>query len=403
MDDKNRTHKNDAMDKIIGNMTAEMQNRDGQYVPLGFVPSTPTPTTVVNEQQWTQPQNFTPIGHVPIEQFNQQTSYNFLPQSQRLFDTASFKNDFDMYKTMQQNSPSNLNEYHIHSIVNNEHLLQNQHESSTLIDNLVGNWMVPNNTGTYTPFGSSNESFIPNVFEIQPERHNHINDETKFDHQTDERQFQFTRDTRKPRMVAEVKPMRPSYSDVLTKAVPQSTVHTKSVKNDVKDAKPKKDNKKNTNKMQKTITRSNTNNDIVTNDKMNVNQTIKIEKNNNKTTKSNQLSRKWASLDNISEPMKVNNKSTADDTKKNKKFDENRSTTKKNFDRKLNKTLNDMVDIENVPNKIETINVNKNGLKKTSTNTINKSNLKRQNDFNERPPGKRNQRTRKKDNQVLFG
>lgn len=429
MDDQNRAHKTDAMNKIIGNMTPELQNRDGQYVPLGFAS---TATTTANDQQWNQSQtpcHYNNIGHVPIDQFNQPSAYNFLPQSQLLFDSAAFKNaslDYDMYKSMQQNGPSNMPDYHIHSIVNNEHLLQNQHEpshltpnSTHLIDNLVGNWMVPNNTGTYSPFGTSNDSFIPNVFEMQPERHSadfQLNDDPKFvsaeQLTVDDRQFQFTRDTRKPRMVAEVKPMRPSYSDVLTKAVPQSTVQSKSVKSDVKDAKPKKDGKKSTkngDKMQKTITRSNTNNDIKeigSNDKGIVNQMIKIEKNNNKTSKTGQLSRKWASLDNISEPMKATK--AGDDAKKGKKFEENKnastSSAAKSFNRKLNKTVSDIVDVESVPNKIETLNVSKNGLKKTSTSTVNKSNLKRQSDaFNERPPGKRNQRTRKKENPVLFG
>lgn len=76
-----------------------------------------------------------------------------------------------------------------------------------LIDNLVGNW-VPNESGTYSPFGgSSNITSLPQspsaLQELAEQQKNFVETQQK-----------------KPRMVAEVKPMRPSYSDVLIKSVP---------------------------------------------------------------------------------------------------------------------------------------------------------------------------------------
>ena len=79
--------------------------------------------------------------------------------------------------------------------------------SKQLIDNLVGNW-VPNQSGTYSPFGGS-----PNVTPI-PQTTPEVKDTDELPRAIPDAQ------QKKPRMVAEVKPMRPSYSDVLTKSVP---------------------------------------------------------------------------------------------------------------------------------------------------------------------------------------
>ncbi|OXU21678.1 hypothetical protein TSAR_004041 [Trichomalopsis sarcophagae] len=76
-----------------------------------------------------------------------------------------------------------------------------------LIDNLVGNW-VPNQSGTYSPFGGS-----PNLTPVPQ-----LTPEAK---ETDELpRNPVDTQQKKPRIVAEVKPMRPSYSDVLTKSIP---------------------------------------------------------------------------------------------------------------------------------------------------------------------------------------
>ena len=79
---------------------------------------------------------------------------------------------------------------------------QNQDQ---LIQNLVGNWTVPNQTGRYNPFGlalnQSNESKVDDVKETEHQKKN-------------------DKSIRRTRIIAEVRPMRPSYSAVLTTPSP---------------------------------------------------------------------------------------------------------------------------------------------------------------------------------------
>ncbi|XP_022193595.2 homeotic protein female sterile [Nilaparvata lugens] len=85
-----------------------------------------------------------------------------------------------------------------------------------LIENLVGNWL-PNQSGTYSPFGCSNAS-------VQSANENGLDDSSPLRCQPPQPQPQpqttATTAGRKPRAVAEVRPMRPTYSDVLTKSAP---------------------------------------------------------------------------------------------------------------------------------------------------------------------------------------
>ncbi|KAJ8961048.1 hypothetical protein NQ314_005977 [Rhamnusium bicolor] len=426
MSEKNRPCSNEAMEKIIGNMTTEMQNIDGQYVPLGFTP----PPTTTESLNWAQRpntymnhynvHNIDPhLGHVSVDQFPQQP-FNFMTQPPHLFEPNTYKknmnsrSDYDMYKSMQNGAsdmglfdrdyrlllPQNMQRQMVNNI--SDHHVLHQHQEPTshtsnrtqLIENLVGNWMVPNNSGTYSPFGNS-ETYKSNVFDLQPDRDivgtnaiHQIIDEPKFktplEQPMDDIQFQFNRDTRKPRMVAEVKPMRPSYSDVLTKPVPQTIKNKKNAKSDKSQ------------KVTNTLNRSNTNNDI---------KDIPVEKNSvhtktdkTKVSKTSQLSRKWASLDNISDPQ-INK---IDESKKRRNDDNmyNKNFTKSNS-RRFNKTVNDVTDLdENI--KSETLNITKNGLKKISKPSV----RPKSNDSfgsSERPPGKRNQRSRKRENHVPFG
>ncbi|KAJ8917785.1 hypothetical protein NQ315_010691 [Exocentrus adspersus] len=440
MSEENKTCSNEAMKKIIGNMTAEMQNIDGQYIPLGF---TPPPTT--EAMNWIQHQNAyisnhynvhnsePHINHVSMDQYSHpQQAFNYMPQTPHLFEPNAYKNninslsDYDVYRSMQNGSSDMglfntdytlLMQQNLQHQMNNipEHHTLHPHEQSSshhthLIENLVGNWMVPNNSGTYSPFGNS-ETYKPNVFDLPTDRDlvgsnviNQIIDEPKFkpptDQPLDDVQFQFNRDTRKPRMVAEVKPMRPSYSDVLTKPVPQTA--TKPIKSDTRETKPKRESKKNTKsdksqKVASSLNRSNTNNDI---------KDIPAEKNLShtkndkaKTAKVAHLSRKWASLDNIADPQ-INK---IDDAKKKKNDDSmyNKNFSKSNS-RKLNKTANDITDIDSDNVKNESFSSTKNGLKKISKPSARpKSNDSFGN--SDRPPGKRNQRIRKKENHVPFG
>ncbi|XP_056635210.1 dnaJ homolog dnj-5 isoform X1 [Diorhabda sublineata] len=411
MSDKTRALSNEAMEQIIENMTAERQNIDGQYVPLGFTPSSSASEPLNWNQQTNYINRFTP----DVQQYPQHR-YNFLPQAQHMFEANGYKKDFDVYKSMQNgNADIGLfdTEYpYVPQMMNNipEHPLLHSHidnmphvsNPSQLID-LVGNWMVPNNSGTYSPFGTS-ESYKPNVFDLPTDLSNsvHLKDEPRYKtlDPMDDIQFQFTRDARKPRMVAEVKPMRPSYSDVLTKPVPQTV--TKPLKNERKDSKPKKDSKKNNKneKNQKVYTaigRNNVNNDFKVNADV---KDISGEKNSTqtksdkKTVKGNSFNRKWASLDNISDPqMKV-------EENKKKKNDDDKNTIQKSS-KKFNKTLND-VNIECNSSKSENSNTTKNGLKKICKPSV----RPKQNDSfgsNDRPPGKRIQRSRKKENHIIFG
>ncbi|CAG9829749.1 unnamed protein product [Diabrotica balteata] len=413
MSEKRITLSNEAMEKIIGNMTAEMQNVDGQYVPLGFTP----PSSTSEPLNWNQQTNYMNRYSPEVEQYPQQR-YNFIPQAQHMFDANGYKKEYDLYKSMQ-NGTADMGlfetEYpYIPQMMNNipEHpLLHSHHDAmphvsnpSQLID-LVGNWMVPNNSGTYSPFGTS-ENYKPNVFDLPTDLNTstsiHLKDETRYKtaDQMEDIQFQFNRDSRKPRMVAEVKPMRPSYSDVLTKAVPQTL--SKPLKCETKDSKPKKDSKKNNKneknqKMNSTLGRGSTNNDMkgnidlkdVPNEK-NLNQT----KSDKKTAKGGNFNRKWASLDNIADSqIKV------EETKK-KKNDDCKGSGQK-FSKKMNKTMND-VNIESSNSKAENFNLTKNGLKKISK-PIARPKANDSFGSSDRPPGKRIQRSRKKEAHVPFG
>lgn len=417
MSEKGRNCNNEAMEKIIGNMTPEIQNTDGQYVPLGF---TSPPTT--ESLNWNQQPNYMNHFHSEplrnIDQYSQQ-AYNFMPAATHMYEPNGYKksfSDYDMYKSMQ-NGVSDMGlydrDYRLlmphHQMVNNmpDHVAQDSAphmpNRTQLIEHLVGNWMVPNNSGTYSPFGSA-ETFKPNVFDLPADRDLNAHqgkEDTKYKNLEEDIQFQFTRDSRKPRMVAEVKPMRPSYSDVLTKPVPQ--VNTiKSPKSDPKEVKPKKENKKTAKndkekKVTATLNRSNTANEIKELPSEKNSQTAS-KNDKNKSNKNGQMNRKWASLDNISENLQK-----VDDSKKKKA--EETSNINKNFGKqpaakKVNKTI-DIGELETEIGKNKSTVINKNGIKK-----VNKiSNRPKSNDSfggNERPLGKRNQRTRKKKN-VPFG
>ncbi|XP_066991459.2 uncharacterized protein [Anabrus simplex] len=87
-----------------------------------------------------------------------------------------------------------------------------------LIENLVCNW-VPNQSGTYSPFGCSDSGPRPIPSTTQQTT------QTVSDHLELENDGKgINHGIRKPRIVAEVRPMRPTYSDVLTKSAPPSSV-----------------------------------------------------------------------------------------------------------------------------------------------------------------------------------
>ncbi|KAK3922286.1 DnaJ-like protein subfamily C member 14 [Frankliniella fusca] len=92
-----------------------------------------------------------------------------------------------------------------HTTLGNNYGLFRELPSQQLIQNLVGNWTVPNQTGRYNPFGlalnESNDSCHENVKDVEPPKKN-------------------DKSVRRTRIIAEVRPMRPSYSAVLTTPSP---------------------------------------------------------------------------------------------------------------------------------------------------------------------------------------
>lgn len=243
-----------SIDEIIDHMTADLQSYDGQYILLG---SPQNPQHVWSEYSSQQGHPMT-VQHNPV--FVQQT-YDmqekkvqefppqhrvFYPNTQRVHDGAgemigmmdvgggnyvnvvfnptSSANQIHSYVPAHHSDPNigfihyqqqqqhqqtqasnNLpvhRDYGLFSSTPTETPSQNNHQ---LIENVVGNWL-PNKSGTYSPFGNmthtptevrddDTKSVCPGQPGIQ----------------------------KKTRIVAEVRPMRPSYSDVLSKSPPPST------------------------------------------------------------------------------------------------------------------------------------------------------------------------------------
>lgn len=242
----------------------------------------------------------------------------------------------------------------------NKLLLQQQQHQQTqnrthLIENLVGNW-TSNTNGTYSPFGNVQTNNSPTFFdlkqqEISPQTTNTtsfvvsdnlIKQNIAGNHSTDSLNLSndFPKNVKpvvkKQKQVAEVKPMRPTYSDVLTKSVPLQQNATKQEKIETtKEA-------KNKNQLGKKSSRSDKSSKIMLNRQIsstgseNTNQSVN---NNGKTVdkdaKAN-LSRKWVSLDDVNE-VHSNNKDflkpelSSDNpnslkTKRNKKVDSQNNT-----------------------------------------------------------------------------
>lgn len=413
MSEKNRrSSSNDAMEKIIGNMTSEMQNNDGQYIPLGFSSqqnitdpinwgSQPTSNSYINYGLHYQEPH---LGQTCREQLT-----NYI-QASAMFEPVVFQKnvnlpDYNGYSIRSNSAPQTLYNYPqtVASVLpdNILHDSLNHNSSHTQIfDNLVGNWAVPNNSGTYSPFGNT-DTFKPSLFDFQGQNGENLDEELKFKQsELVDDKFNFNKDLRKSRPLAEVKPMRPSYSDVLTKPVP-TTNSVKPIKAEPKDLKFKKDSRKN-GKIDKAIkannllNRSNTNNDIKD---LPIDRTLANNKSEKKSIKTNQLNRKWASLDNIAEPSSMK----AEDSKRIKKPDEvyiSKSFNKtKNKPNKNMNNLTDEISDENI--KAESINITKNLLKKNKTSTRQKQSEGHVG--SDRPSSKRNQRTRKKENQPTLG
>lgn len=386
---------NGAVEQIIGNMTSDIQNADGQYIQLGFTP----PPTPVDNITWNQAQANPYLMHFsdsepklgyPIDQFNS-GHYGYVPQVYNNYE-GYHNGTSDMY------SP----EFNLFVGQNHNMIPESQLPNNTqLIENLVGNWTVPNATGTYSPFG--NPQLVPNInlFESQADGDTYNSNGILEEH--GDVNFQF-RDSKKPRVVAEVKPMRPSYSDVLTKSAPPPTAKLNKIEN--KENKQKKENKKSgknekPSKLLGSLNRSNTSNDVKENI---MEKGTPITKSNNKISKNlktNRLNRKWVSLDNVADDSI---ESKVELQHKNKKIEETNSINK-NVNKSVKKTIKnnitDNTDTDSANNKTDSFTFNKNAMKKVGKGSRQKS----YESFgsSDRPPGKRGQRVRKRENHVPFG
>ncbi|XP_050310674.1 uncharacterized protein LOC126746457 [Anthonomus grandis grandis] len=252
-----------VMDQLLENITSEVQTND--FVPLGgFGPQ--------SNLNWA-PQM--PYYNSPYQEQPCRTGYSTMFQSVPLYPKEHY-GSFNMrapplYTFPQQES------------------LHAPPPHTQIFENLVGNWAVPNKSGTYSPFGNS-DTFKQSLFEFHSEEQQPHEDLIFPDND----KFNFNKDLKKSRPLAEVKPMRPSYSDVLAKSVP-----LKSPKSEPKESKVKRDAKRKSDKNSRggiTLNRSNTNNEIkeIPSDK----GLPKTDK--KQTVKVSQLNRKWSSMDNLS-------------------------------------------------------------------------------------------------------
>lgn len=243
--------KKTSIDDIIDHITADLQSYDGKYILLGQ-PSNSNGTQSIWQQCVTrQPENldYTQDGgsnNPYVEQQQQQTRINrvdsnlFYPSNNSTYVDNSRNNyvpyvfnNSSQYQSNTSDSPynnypvfyqqnSNQNtDYGLFSSPQQTNSYQNRH----LIENLVGNW-VPNQNGTYSPFGGGSSTHVLD---------NRVESNIGIQHTAQQTQHSPSSNLfsklgnstlRRPRMVAEVRPMRPTYSDVLAKSVTQSTSST---------------------------------------------------------------------------------------------------------------------------------------------------------------------------------
>ncbi|XP_049959574.1 uncharacterized protein LOC126477457 isoform X1 [Schistocerca serialis cubense] len=128
--------------------------------------------------------------------------------------------EFGLFGASEQSHAQTLQQPHQQPVAQpQQQPFQPAHGSThgQLIENLVGNW-VPNQSGTYSPFGCTDTGICPapttnqQTTQTVPEGSDAENDAKNMGH-----------GIRKTRIVAEVKPMRPSYSDVLAKSAPATS------------------------------------------------------------------------------------------------------------------------------------------------------------------------------------
>lgn len=330
----NTTKQPSPVDQMVRNLAADSYTADGQYNQLGFAQPQPQTDLYNLPQAMHNGYNNYMLPEQPIQQEQPMYSPNghyvnqnyVLPQQNMYMNESRYdkhsNNDYNAYQNLNLNYQPYLNFAADNSYVYDTNPQQfntpQAANSNQFLENLSGHWSTPNNTGTYSPFGNStlfaSDSNLTHKVVETP-----MNVEiSSFN------QFGSVREAtnaigvnvagaqqqlpKKARAIAEVKPMRPSYSDVLLKSAPTAVNsikfgHSNNKLNDVKDNKTKtKDG--NSKKIIKTIdklnknslNRSNTSNEIK--DLPNADKGI-AKKVNLKPVVHHQLNRKWASLDNV--------------------------------------------------------------------------------------------------------
>ncbi|XP_076663522.1 uncharacterized protein LOC143366358 [Andrena cerasifolii] len=225
-----------------------------------------------------------------------------------------------------------------------------------LIDNLVGNW-VPNQSGTYSPFGGS-----PNVTPV-PQLNADARESEELPRNSTDSQH------KKPRAVAEVKPMRPSYSDVLTKSAPTppSPLTIQSVKPKAESVSKKISNKNSKNKSKSAaLKRQNSSgSDDHNSPKIQAPRKV-LEKNNSN------LPRRWVSLDNLGSQTESHEINTFDRSNQFEKKKVSKTVKKPEKGETLNNSKvqnSNSKSIGNVPKRPIQINNNLNTIN-TSSQTV---------------------------------
>lgn len=349
-----------SLDKIIEAMTADLEGPSGHYVQFGVTPQqTPSqhswgeyPSGQTRHHITSQPAHPNSSGIQPMASM---ASHPLYMQDMPSYDSATTDSIYfppqtvnhlginennDLIGTIdvgggnyinviygnasqimaEQCQLSNMTPYTNQNIVNQEYGLFNDRRMSVpcelptpnfngkqLIDNLVGNW-VPNQSGTYSPFGGS-----PNITPIPPSIPADVRETEELPRNMSDSQY------KKPRMVAEVKPMRPSYSDVLTKSAPTppSPLTIQPMKPKIEIVSKKISNKssnKSKNKHASLKRQNSSGSDDHNSPKIQIPRKV-LEKN------SSNLPRRWVSLDNLgsqTESRQINTFDRADQFEKKK-------------------------------------------------------------------------------------
>lgn len=220
-----------SLDKIIEAMTADLEGSPGHYAQFGGGSSASSAMPAWGEYPRAQVQHYLQHNGTPMASYMPQEMPSYDPPpaepiyySPQTVNHLEINERNDLIGTIDVGNGNYINVIYGNASqimmeqcpYNNPNLLereyglfgnkpqqvaqpQNGTNGKQLIENLVGNW-APNQSGTYSPFGGVS----PDPQSVPEEVH-------KVDQQPQQQ--------KKPRMVAEVKPMRPSYSDVLTKSV----------------------------------------------------------------------------------------------------------------------------------------------------------------------------------------